>query len=95
MHKHQYGVCPVCDGTGRVPANPDQRRDWRYDSDTDTTMCQNCGGQTMSLKPTGRVRLRPDGTPCHHEYVRHQAGRCYVEYVCNHCGDSFGIDSSG
>lgn len=91
MHVHQDGVCPVCNGTGRVPA--ESIRYYGYDRATDTNQCQNCGGQTMSLKPTGRVRLRPDGTACTHSYRGHIAGRCYTQYVCEYCGDSYGIDS--
>jgi hypothetical protein len=47
----------------------------------------------MSVKGTGRVRLRPDGTPCTHKYFARNAGRCYTVYTCELCGDSYGIDS--
>lgn len=93
-HDHQHGVCPVCNGTGRVPAG-NFRRTAGYDQATDTIACRNCGGQTMSMKATGRVRLRSDGTPCKHEYMGREAGRCYVVYTCKHCGDVYDIDSGG
>jgi hypothetical protein len=95
MHSHQHGVCPVCNGTGRVPAGTAKYKEVTvgYDKSTDTLPCRNCGGQTMSMKATGKVRLRPDGTPCEHKYVGHVAGRCYVVYTCEHCGDTYDIDS--
>ncbi len=58
-----------------------------------TLPCDNCGGRTMSLKATGQVRLRPDGTPCLHEYRGENAGRCYTKYTCPHCGDVYHVDS--
>ena len=87
------GVCPVCSGSKRQPAG-DFRFTHTYDKETDTVACQNCGGQTMWGKPTGLVPLRPDGTPCSHEYKGVEAGRCYVRYICKHCSDVYGIDSS-
>jgi hypothetical protein len=93
MHNHtEYGVCPVCNGSGRVPAG-NYRGIYGYDKATDTIGCRNCGGQTMSMRATGKVRLRRDGTPCEHKYVGHNAGRCYTVYTCEHCGDTFSIDS--
>ena len=95
MHTHEHGVCPVCNGTGRVPLPAGvSRAVYGYNKETDTVPCRNCGGQTMSMKATGKVRLRPDGTPCEHKYVGHVAGRCYVIYTCEHCGDTYDIDSS-
>lgn len=95
-HTHPTGTCPVCAGTGRVPAGdrPNKARAYGYDASTDTLPCMNCGAQTMSLKATGQVRLRPDGTPCTHEYVGRNVGRCLTEYRCKHCPDSYVIDSS-
>ena len=87
--------CPVCSGTGRLPAG-----DYRYkavtagyDPETDTLPCRNCGGQTMYGKPTGQSFLRDDGTPCTHEYTTRNLGRCYNQYTCKHCGYSYSIDS--
>lgn len=95
MHTHEYGECPVCNGTGRVAAGNEKYKEVSagYDKQTDTLPCRNCGGQTMSAKGTGRVRLRPDGTPCTHKYFARNAGRCYTVYTCELCGDSYGIDS--
>lgn len=88
-------ACPVCNGTCRVPTDATfTSRHYTYDKATDTVACHNCGAQTMSGKPTGQVRVRPDGTPCTHHYKGREAGRCYTVYTCQHCGDSFGIDSS-
>ena len=58
-----------------------------------TLPCNNCGGQTMAGKGSGQVRLRPDGTPCLHEYKHENAGRCYHRYTCVHCEDVYHIDS--
>ena len=92
--------CPVCEGTGRMPT-PDHLRNYAeqygwygYDKADDCCTCNNCGGQTMYGKPTGRSRLREDGTPCKHEYTSYQRGRCWTQYTCKHCGYSYDIDSS-
>ncbi|NCV34968.1 MAG: hypothetical protein EBW66_05190 [Actinobacteria bacterium] len=84
-------------GTGRRPAEGVK---WAtmlasYDEASHTLSCQNCGGQTMTCVGTGKVPLREDGSPCLHEYKGVQAGNCYIRYTCVHCGDSYGIDSSG
>lgn len=82
--KPTTGVCPVCNGTKDDPrSTPLARVD-----------CQNCGGQKMWQRATGRVVLRSDGTPCTHDY-RHflKIGACYNEYRCEHCGDINPIDS--
>jgi len=90
-----HGTCPVCNGTGRRPAGNDQYKHVYagYDKETDTLACNNCGGQTMYGRPTGRVPLRPDGTPCKHEYTSATVGRCLARYTCKHCGSSYEIDS--
>lgn len=92
------GTCPKCNGSGRRPVPADyQRRYLAYtsgwDEGTDTFRCDNCGGQTMSGNATGQVTLRPDGTPCLHEYDSHNAGRCYTKYQCKHCTHNYAIDS--
>lgn len=94
------GTCPVCQGTGHMPC-PDnlrkygQQSGWYgYRAEDDTVTCTNCGGQTMFGKPTGKVRLRADMSPCVHEYTGRNAGRCYTIYTCKHCGDTHDIDSS-
>lgn len=91
------GICPVCNGTCRVPI-PEESKRYKsviasYDPETDTLACNNCGGQTMYGKPTGKVKLRADGSPCKHEYDYKQLGRCYHGYTCKHCGFFFDIDS--
>ena len=95
----EYGVCPVCNGSGRMPT-PDYLRQYGekngwygYDKADDCCTCTNCGGQTMYGKPTGKVALRPDGTPCKHEYTSATVGRCLTRYTCKHCGSSHEIDS--
>jgi len=72
------GVCPVCNGTGKSE---------------DGHECNNCGGQQMYGRGTGQVTLRPDGTPCKHEYKSTTIGRCLTEYKCIHCSFKFDIDS--
>lgn len=89
----EQGTCPVCNGTGRAPYIQGHWYGYKYDRATNTVCCYNCGGQTMSLTPTGKVPLRPDGTPCTHEYKGRNAGRCYTTYTCKHCGDTYSIDS--
>jgi hypothetical protein len=88
-------TCPVCNGTGRVPAGDDRYKHVMagYDKETDTHVCRNCGGQTMWGNPTGKSYLRDDGTPCKHEYFSTNLGRCYNQYTCKHCGYSYSIDS--
>lgn len=90
-----HGTCPVCNGTGRRPAGDYQYKHViaGYDRATDTLACNNCGGQYMFGQPRGQVRLREDGSPCHHQYVSRNAGRCLTEYLCTHCGDRYQIDS--
>jgi hypothetical protein len=62
-----------------------------------TLPCTNCGGQYMSMKPTGVVRLRPDGAPCEHKYAtddeRSRPTRGWHVSNCIHCGDHLEIDS--
>ena len=72
-----------------------ERHGWYgYDKADDCCTCTNCGGQTMYGKPTGKVPLRRDGTPCVHQYTARAAGRCLTEYTCSDCGDVYQIDSS-
>jgi len=89
------GTCPVCNGTGRVPAGdtPFKTVLSGYVKETDTLMCRNCGGQYMFGHPRGEVNLREDGTPCIHKYTSKTVGRCLTEYTCQHCGDRYQIDS--
>lgn len=89
------GICPVCDGTGRVAAGDYKYKNVvsGYDTETDTLKCTNCGGQYMFGSPKGEVNLRPDGTPCTHSYTSKTVGRCLTEYTCEHCGDRYQIDS--
>lgn len=96
----EQGICPVCNGTGHMPC-PDNLRHYGqingwfgYRAEDDTVTCNNCGGQKMFGKPTGKVNLRRDnGQPCVHEYSGTEIGRCYTRYVCKHCGDTHNIDS--
>jgi transcription elongation factor Elf1 len=88
------GTCPVCNGTKRIPALGDSRHVvYGYDNATETFPCDNCGGQKQFELPTGLVPLRPDGTPCKHEYKGTKLGNCYWMYTCKHCGESHNIDS--
>jgi hypothetical protein len=62
-----------------------------------TFPCTNCGGQYMSMRATGRVPLRADGTPCKHQYkddeTRSNHRRGWHVSNCIHCGDCLMIDS--
>lgn len=88
-------TCPVCNGSGRVPAGGGTHKQFYagYDADSDTLGCGNCGGQYMYGRPTGKVRLNTDGVPCRHRYTSRNAGRCLTDYTCSHCGDHYQIDS--
>ena len=95
-------VCPVCNGSLRIPCTSDSIRDYGikygwygYDKETDTVPCDNCGGQTQFPGyPTGQVLPRKDnGEPCVHEYEGRQLGNCYRGYTCKHCGHHYTIDS--
>ena len=92
------GVCPVCNGTCRVPVPAEAQRYKTvcasYDAATDTFACSNCGGQYMFGSPTGQVSLNHSGKPCTHSYKGVNAGRCLTSYTCEHCGDKYDIDSS-
>ena len=93
----EYGDCPVCNGTTRRLVDAANQK-WKhiiagYDPASDTLACDNCGGQTMSGRATGKVRLRADGSPCVHEY-RGVQRRCIWDGTCCHCGDKYTIDSS-
>jgi len=95
--QRESGVCPVCNGSGRVDAG---NREYRYvmsgyDKEMNTLRCTNCGGQTQYGWATGKVNLREDGTPCVHEYVGEKLGNCYYGYYCKHCKDYYTIDSGG
>ena len=94
----KYGKCPVCNGSGRVPCPYDKETTWLnsmsgYDAATHTSVCRNCGGQTMSGRATGEVRINKYGIECHHEYESRTLGRCFYGYTCKHCGDYYTIDS--
>lgn len=90
-----HGTCPVCNGTGRRPAGDYQYKHVTagYDQATDTLDCNNCGGQYMFGRPRGEVRLNKDRQPCTHSYLSRNVGRCLTEYLCEHCGDRYQIDS--
>jgi hypothetical protein len=95
----EYGTCPVCNGSGRMPTPDNLRRygeknGWYgYDKADDCCTCTNCGGQTMYGKPSGKVRLNKNGVPCTHKYTSRNVGRCLTEYTCSECGNSYEIDS--
>jgi len=93
-------TCPVCNGTKRMPC-PDHLRKYGvshgwfgYNIDNDTVDCNNCGRQYQMGVATGKVRQNSLGEPCTHEYTSSNIGRCLMEYVCKHCGDTYEIDSS-
>ena len=91
-------VCPKCNGSTRRPL-PESSRKYAdiiatYDKATDTLACDNCGGQTMSLRATGRTRIDPaTGLGCMHKYNGVTTSNCYHEHTCIKCGDRYDIDS--
>ena len=89
-------TCPECNGSTRTPYRLDPS--WKkviagYDEATDTLPCHNCGAQYMYGRSRGQVRLNREGQPCKHSYRSQTVGRCLTEYTCEHCGDSYQIDS--
>jgi hypothetical protein len=93
------GTCPVCNGSLRSPAGDGPYRHFcaGYHASDNTFPCQNCGGQKMFGSPSGKVPLRPDGTPCTHEYHAFKGDNrpysCVHYYRCIHCNDQYEIDS--
>jgi hypothetical protein len=92
-------VCPACNGSTRRPVD-EASKPYRsvlagYRAQDDTLPCDNCGGQTMSLRATGRTPIdAATGLGCLHDYVGREAGRCYRIFTCTKCTDSYDIDSS-
>lgn len=91
----KQGVCPVCNGSGRVAAGDNKYKHViaGYDKETDTFGCTNCGGQYMYGRPTGQVPIDFSGQPCVHKYTSKTVGRCLTEYTCEFCSDRYQIDS--
>lgn len=91
----EQGTCPVCSGSKRMPAGDNKYKNViaGYDKATDTFECDNCGGQYMFSRATGKVNMDFGGQPCKHEYTGQNAGRCLTEYNCKFCGDRYQIDS--
>lgn len=94
----ETGICPVCNGTKRVPYVSKYAHVMAgYSKETATIPCGNCGGQYISMTATGLVALQSDGTPCIHKYEEtgpiHSRQRGWHEYTCTHCGDRHSIDS--
>ena len=91
-------VCPVCNGTGRMEADEHMKKYKNviagYDLSDDTIKCNNCGGQRMFGEPKGYVGINRDGVGCTHSYKSKTVGNCLTKYTCEHCGDSYEIDSS-
>lgn len=88
----EYGTCPVCNGTGKLPLTDNDKR-YSWDKDKTHRECYNCGGQKMYGNGIGQVRLNKAGESCVHKYTRRTVGRCLTEYRCSECGDSYEIDS--
>lgn len=90
-----HGICPKCNGTGRMNAQdtPYKAMYPNYDKDTDTLPCNNCGAQYMYGTPTGKVLLNKQNVPCLHEYTESNIGRCLTQYICKHCNDRYIVDS--
>lgn len=96
MTNRPTGPCPVCKGTKRVAADErDAKWNRSYDPETKTKYCQNCCKKGMFADPTplGIVPLNKDGEPCAHHYLEKKLGNCWYQYKCEHCDDSFTIDS--
>lgn len=81
------GTCPKCLGAKLIP------NEWYPEFGKPERPCNNCGGQQMLSGPSGVVPLRPDGTPCLHEYKLIRERNCYRQYECTHCGHRYDYDS--
>jgi hypothetical protein len=92
-------TCPVCNGTLRQAVTDKERHGikWNmsYNVEADTIDCRNCipRGMFASSIPTGLVSLNHEGIPCTHRFIETKLGNCYYKYTCEHCDDSFTIDS--
>lgn len=90
-------VCPMCNGSKRIPAGDSKYKvmTYGYDHLTDTFICSNCGGQTMGGIAKGEVPINPKtGEGCMHSCPGEKIGNCLYKHVCVHgCGFSYVIDS--
>jgi hypothetical protein len=97
---HQCGICPKCNGTGRIPCPPKSKINWQrngwfdFDPITETIACPNCGDQYQYSQSTGIVRLNREGNPCLHQYVYELMSKNIQRYECIHCNDEFYINLS-
>lgn len=86
-------TCPMCKGTLQVPgrraSDPSKRG---YDATSQTVPCPNCGGQTMTGVPTGKVPADSDGNGCKHIYKGVTRATSTV-YTCIRCNDTYLIDN--
>lgn len=92
-----FGVCPGCNGSGRLSVAETSNMDVvaGYDRDTNTIACTNCGGQTMYGTALGYTEIDPaTGAGCLHKYAKREAGRCYVVFTCAKCRSRYDVDSS-
>lgn len=86
------GICPVCNGTKRQPYTG--KHPVAGLSTVDNTIpCQNCGGQYMFGAPSGLVWHNKQDLPCTHSYECVSSANCLHTYKCQHCGDTYQIDS--
>lgn len=87
------GICPVCKGEKEVHLTEKELAQ-SWNKNRKTKPCRNCGGQYQFGSPSGTVPLNKEGTPCEHSYQgKSTRWRCVTEYICQHCNDSYKIDS--
>ena len=86
------GVCSVCNGSGKVPLTESELK-YSWNKDKTERECDNCGGQYMYGRGTGKVPLDKTGAPCVHRYTSRSVGRCLTEYTCSECGNTYQVDS--
>jgi transcription elongation factor Elf1 len=98
MPVQKLGICPKCNGSGRVLCPPKYRSSFQqngwfgYDPNTKTIECDNCGAQYQHSKPSGIVKMSYTGKPCVHRYSEEQLSAHYVKYNCKLCGDVYFVD---
>lgn len=92
-HKAQTGLCPCCNGYGRVSYSQGNAFFISgFDPVNKTIPCHNC------YKTPGQTFLRLGGTPCFHTFIEtsssDQARRGLHYYKCSHCPATRFVDSS-
>ena len=85
-----YGVCPVCNGSGRKPADEEMKKYANviagYDKSNDTVACNNCGGQGMYGNNVHQAVFESEesetGITLHFVNEHFDEGRIIAQFYC-------------